>query len=142
MTWELGVTRFGFSRLSEFPTPSYRASPGGRCMARRLMSSCKAAWLIRLIDLEDQPVFRARRGAKPNRIQTLLQGSFKMSACRRYATAVIDSRGIVSCLQGSLRNNITQQRTSSLRATATIAFFRRVFWFPQMRWYTARAQGL
>jgi hypothetical protein len=32
-----------------------------------------------------------------------------------------------SLLQGSLRNNITQQRTSSLRATATIAFFLRVF---------------
>jgi hypothetical protein len=34
---------------------------------------------------------------------------------------------MVSLFQGSLRKSITQHRTSSLRATATIAFFLRVF---------------
>jgi hypothetical protein len=33
----------------------------------------------------------------------------------------------VSLFQGSLRKSITQHRTSSLRATATIAFFLRVY---------------
>ena len=33
---------------------------------------------------------------------------------------------MVSLFQGSFRKSITQQRTSSLRATATIAFFLRV----------------
>ena len=49
---------------------------------------------------------------------------------------------MASLFHGSFRSNITQQRTNSFLATATIAFFLRVFCLPQIRWYTDFAQGL
>ena len=49
------------------------------------------------------------------------------------ATPPADFVIIVSMFQGCFRKSITQHRTSSLRATATIAFFLRVFWPPVSR---------
>jgi len=124
--------------------PSFR-----RCLTsregialRRLKSSFnRAALLIRLIELEVQTVNRAIRGTKPNRNQTLL---LAQCTTHRYGTnATAAGFGSpASAFQGSLRNNIIQQRTSSLRATATIAFFLRVFCLLQRRSYTDRAHGL
>ena len=124
--------------------PSFR-----RCLTsregialRRLKSSFKrAALLIRLFELEVQTDFRAIRGTKPNRNQTLLLAQYTK---RRYGTKATAAGfgSPASLFQGSLRNNIIQQRTSSLRATATIAFFLRVFCLLQRRSYTDRAHGL
>ena len=124
--------------------PSFR-----RCLTsregialRRLKSSFnRAALLIRLIELEVQTVNRAIRGTKPNRNQTLLLAQCTQHRYGTKATAA-GFGSPASLFQGSLRNNIIQQRTSSLRATATIAFFLRVFCLLQRRSYTDRAHGL
>ena len=51
--------------------PSFRrllACPvGDFSIARRLMNSCKAAWLIRVSELEGSVPFPSLRGTKPNR---------------------------------------------------------------------------
>src|ERR1700704_1519816 len=96
--------------------------PQREFLVRRLRSSFnRAALLIRLFDLGDQTVFPSctRRQSRSGR-QILLQT--QASTIHQTATAT-DIAVMVSLFQGSLRNNITQQRTSSLRATATIAFF-------------------
>jgi hypothetical protein len=124
--------------------PSFRrclTSPEGIALRRLKSSFNRAALLIRLIELGVQTVNRAIRGTKPNRNQTLL-----LAQCtkHRYGTKATAAGfgSPASLFHGSLRNNIIQQRTSSLRATATIAFFLRVFCLLQRRSYTDRAHGL
>jgi hypothetical protein len=101
--------------------------PRGESVLRRLRSSFKrAALLIRLTDLEDQTDFpsctqhQSRIGS-----QILLQASAQTI---HQAAEATPPESVFGVFQGSFRNNITQHRTSSLRATATIAFFFRVFW--------------
>ena len=108
--------------------------PQRESLLRRLRSSFnRAALLIRLTDLMDQTVFRAVRDAKAEPESEILRAA---QAWLTVHTATATPTGCltrVSLFQGSFRNSITQHRTSSLRATATIAFFLRVFCPPVSR---------
>jgi hypothetical protein len=101
---------------------------------RRLRSSCnRAALLIRLTDLGDQTRFPSctRRQSRSGR--QILREAQTSFADHRATAMPAGCLTIVSGRQGSFRKSITQHRTSSLRATATIAFFLRVFCPPVSR---------
>ena len=105
--------------------------PGGNLDPRRLRSSYNSAacsfvlpnsGLNRVSELHVAP---NRNGSKPY--------SDQVPATQPRATTTCGRLGRASGFQRSLRNSMTQHRTSNLRATATIAFFLRVFCWPQIR---------
>ena len=87
-----------------------------------------AALLILINKLCAQRVYRAKRGTKPKRMETL----FRNYVTSRQAGAASDSVVVVAPFQGVSCSSIAQQRTRSLRATAMMAFFLRFFWLAQI----------
>ena len=118
------LARFGFSRLFELSTPFSLPSAGISCASsQEFIQQGRAAHSIVRSRGSDR-VSELHAAPKPKR-QVNPTPDSQASTFHQTATAT-DFAIRASWFQGSLRNNITQQRTSSLRATATIAFFLRV----------------
>ena len=126
------ASRFGFSRLFELSTPcslpsagvSFASSQEFIQLGRAAHSFDRSRGSERVSELHAAPM--PKRTSNPTRGQ---------ASMIHYPTATppADFVIMVSMFQGSLRKSITKHRTSSLRATATIAFFLRVFCPPVSR---------
>ena len=124
-----GVSRFGFRRLFEFPTliafPRRRSFSASSHMF--IQEGCVAYSIVRPRGSDRISKLTQRQSRIGSQI--LLQATVGTIYAALAATVFVVSVSF----HGSLRSSMTQQRTRSFRATATIAFFLRVFCPPVSR---------